>query len=181
MSTWPRFQLTPDEAKYSSKYEDPRTNKQRVLRRLYTNELNINSTMRRDSVQFQISRRCRVFGLTGAGDIDKFLIEIIDSTGEQYTAGPVHLVNLLAGYNTDPRSYDGLNPATLNAIDLTYTFIHAAADNGPFIQEPNIVLAPNQALNLNVSPALPADTTTAFRVELTLHVWEFPGMPGSPL
>lgn len=180
MGHWPRFQLTPEEAQFSSKYEDPRTNKQRVLRRMYTNELNIGNVLRMDSVQFQISRRCRVFGLTAAGDIDKFLLEIVDSTGEQYTAGPVHLVNLLCGWNPDPQSNEGLNPANY-VTPPDFLVVVTSRDDGPFVQEPNIVLAPNQALNLNVTPALPDDMTTAYRVQLTLHVWEFPGMPGSPL
>lgn len=176
---WPRFQLTAEEGKYSSKYEDPRTNKQRVLRRMYYNELNIGQAMRVDSIQFQISRRCRVFGLTAAGDIDAFLIELVDSTGEQYTAGPVHLVNLLRGWNPDPYDESALvrddGGIPLGNVIATVT------DSGPFVQEPNIVLAPNQSLNVNVSPADLGDLTTNFLLGLTLHVYEFPGMPGSPL
>lgn len=176
MTDWPRFQLTPDEAKYSSKYEDPRTNKQRVLRRLYTQQLTISAALRQDSFQFQISRRSRVFGLTGAGDIDHFLVELIDSTGEQYTAGPVHLTGLLAGWNPDPLDEGGMSYPV-----PTPNIIATTRDDGPFIQEPSIVLAPNQSLNVNATPADPADLTSTLVIELSLHVWEFPGMPGSPL
>lgn len=173
--SWPRFQLTQEEAVYSTKYEDPRTNKSRVLRRWYTMELNLSAALRQDSGQFQLSRRCRVFGLTAAGDIDHFLIELIDSTGEQYTAGPVHLVNLLGGWNPDPYDESGLSyPA------VTPTVVATATDDGPYIQEPNIVLAPNQAMSINVTPADLSDVLSSLRIELTLHVVEFPGMPGSP-
>lgn len=178
MGSWPRMQLTPQEGQFSSKYEDPRTNKQMVLRRFYTNELNITQQLRVDAVQFQISRRCRVFGLTAAGDINGFLVELIDSTGEQYTAGPVHLSSLLGGWASDPLSEDGISWDDPFGPHMAVATVR---DDGPFIQDPNIVLAPNQALNINVTPADPADVTTALRVEITVHVYEFPGMPGSPL
>lgn len=178
MGTWPRFQLTPEEARFTGKYEDPRTNKQMVLRRMYTSELNISNTLRIDAIMFQISRRCRVFGLTAAGDLDHFLVELIDSTGEQYTAGPVHLTNLLKGWNPDPNSEEGISWAT---DTVNGPVLATVRDDGPFIQEPNIVLAPNQSLNVNVTPADPVDEEFSFRVEITLHVYEFPGMPGSPL
>lgn len=176
MGNWPRFKITPDEAKYSAKYEDPRKAQRGVLRRMYTNALNISNSRRIDSAQFQISRRCRVFGLTAAGDIDHMLLELVDSTGEQYTATPVHICNLLKGWNPDPLSEDGMQ------YDGTVpNLIASVRDDGPFIQEPNIVLAPNQSLNLTVTPADQGDLVTSLRVELTLHVYEFPGMPGSPL
>lgn len=178
---WPRMRITPEEGRYSSKYEDPRTNKQMVLRRMYTNELNIGAALRQDSVQFQISRRCRVFGLTAAGDLDAFLIELIDSTGEQYTAGPVHLVNLLKGWSPDIDDAGGFDRTLLAPGPPVAYPVVTVTDCGPFIQEPNIVLAPNQSLNLNVTPAAPSNEVTDFRVEVTLHVYEFPGMPGSPL
>lgn len=181
MGSWPRMQITPEEARFSSKYEDPRTNKQRVLRRLYTNEVNISSSLRQDAVQFQISRRCRVFGLTAAGDVDAMLVEIIDSTGEQYTAGPVHLANLLRGWAPDINDEGGFNRLLLAAGPPVAYPVVTVSDYGPFIQEPNIVLAPNQSLNINVTPAAPSDENSSFRVEITLHVYEFPGMPGSPL
>lgn len=175
MYTWPRMQLTRQEAAFSAKYEDPRSSKQRVLRRLYTNELNITAALRADSVLFQISRRCRIFGITAAGDIPNFLVEMVDSTGEQYTAGPVHLSGLLTGWHSDPLDNGGVSWPAVNGFAI------APVNNGLFVQEPNIVLAPNQAVNINVTPANPGDLVTSFRVELTLHVYEFPGMPGSPL
>lgn len=174
---WPRFQLTPEESRRSSKYENPNSPKQRVLRRIYYNELNITPALRLDAVQFQISRRSRVFGITAAGDIEQFMIELIDSTGEQYTAGPVHLTNLLLGYNPDPMAFDGISYPGIppNVVIAT------ATDMGPFIQEPNIVLSPNQTLNINVTSANPTNIVSSFRIGLCLHVYEFPGMAGSPL
>lgn len=178
MSDWPRFQLTREEAQYASKYEDPRTNKQMVLRRMYYNELNISTSLRKDSIQFQISRRARVFGITAAGDIWQFKVELVDSTGEQYTAGVVHLANLLKGWAPDPLDVGGINVIAPPAF---YTLIPTVREDGPFIMEPSIVLAPNQSLNLNAYPADPNDVDNDFRIGVTFHVWEFPGMPGSPL
>ena len=175
---WPKMQLTPAEAKYNSKYEDPRRTQQRVLRRMYYNEMNLSASLRQDSVSFQISRRSRVFGLTAAGDVQAFLVELIDTSGEQYTAGPVHLTNLVGGWATDARSDDGIAGSDLTA---TLQVVIAPVNTGLFVQEPNIVLAPNQTLNLNVTPVDPSDLTSSFRVGITLHVYEFPGAPGSPL
>lgn len=175
METWPRMQLTKQEAAFSTKYEDPRSAKQRVLRRIYTNQLDISASLRSDSVLFQISRRCRVFAITAAGDIPNFLIELVDSTGEQYTAGPIPLSGLLTGWHSNPLDYGGVAWPSVNGFAI------APVTNGLFVQEPNIVLAPNQALNINATPANPGDLVTGFRIELSLHVYEFPGMPGSPL
>lgn len=175
MQTWPRMQLTTQEAQFSSKYEDPRSAKSRVLRRIYTNQLDINASLRADAVLFQISRRCRVFAITASGDIPNFLVELVDSTGEQYTAGPVPLSCLLTGWHSDPLDNGGVVWPSVNGFAI------APVENGLFVQEPNIVLAPNQALNINVTPTNPGDLVTSFRVEISLHVYEFPGMPGSPL
>ena len=175
MNTWPRMQLTQQEAAFSSKYEDPRSAKQRVLRRLYTNQLDLSASLRADSVLFQISRRCRIFGITAAGDIPNFLVELVDSTGEHYTTGPVPLSNLLTGWNSGPLDNGGVIWPSVNGFAIL------PVTTGLFVQEPNIVLAPNQALSINVTPANPGDLVTSFRIELTLHVYEFPGMPGSPL
>lgn len=174
---WPRLQLTPEEGKYSSKYNDPRSNKAHVLRRMYYNQLNIGPTLRIDSVQFQISRRCRVFGITAAGDVSQFKIEIIDSTGEQYTAGPINLSGLLGGWSRAPGS---ANTGPFGGHVSAYP-VPIALTDGPFIQEPNIVLAPNQSLSINATPADTSDLTSNWRIGLNLHVYEFPGMPGSPL
>lgn len=174
---WPRFQLTPEEGVYSEKYPDPNTNKHHVLRRMYYNELNLGPGLRQDSVQFQISRRARVFGITAAGDTWQFLVELIDSSGEQYTAGRVHLTTLLKGWAADPADNGGLNVIAPPAV---YNLYPTVRDDGPFIQEPNIVLAPNQSLNLNVYPADEIDQENSFRIGVTFHVYEFPGMPGSP-
>lgn len=173
---WPRFQLTKGESKYSIKYEDPRKRQQRVLRRIYYNELNISSTVRSDSSTFQISRRSRVVAMTFCGDVDRFLLEIIDISGEQYTAGPVHIPLLCNGWINEPNSGNGINTGS-----LSNTPVIANGTLGPYIFEPNIVVAPNQTIQLNTTPVLESDTTFTYLLGVTLHVVEFPGAPGSPL
>jgi hypothetical protein len=163
---WERFQLTSSEAKHSSKYEDPRKTQRAVLRRCYYAELNISSIVRNDSVNFQISRRARILALTAAGDVDKFNLEIIDVTGEQYTAGPTHLPLLLSGWTNDPRS------ATAQPMAMAM---------GPYNFEPNIVTMPNQTIQLNSFPTNTANVSTTYLIGVTLHVVEFPGAPGSPM
>lgn len=180
---WPRFKLTPEEAQYSSKYENPASNKNIVLRRFYPGEINITPTIRQDQETFQISRRSRVFGFTASGDLNMIEIQITDITGEQFTTDYIPLVVLLGGAIADPRSVEYFQPGffvappsnelgtnLLNFPPISYC---------PHIFEPNIVLAPNQTLSIQGRPIDP-EMAGPLHVEMCLHVWEFPGMPGSP-
>lgn len=176
---WPRFQLTTEEAKYSSKYDDPRKAQTHVLRRMYYNELNITPQRRTDSVTFQISRRARVVGMTFAGDIDHFELEVVDVSGEQYTAGPMHVPLLCNGWIQDPRSANAIGTAAAAAGDDDVFVVSPSL--GPYVFEPNIVVRPNQTIQFNATPKDPDDTTFSYLLGMTLHVVEFPGMPGSPL
>jgi hypothetical protein len=182
MSYWPRFKLTPYEAKFVTKYSSPDDNRRGVLRRFYPGFLELNETTRLPTFSFNIARKSRVFGFSAAGDISKFLITITDATGEQYTVGQVNAALLLTGGS---RRIPGINS------DITeISFYHPLA---PFtsdihIFEPNISLAPNQTLTFQGFETEPygynliPDTIPAnYRMDFVLHVYEFPGMPGSPL
>jgi len=185
---WPRFRLTPDEHKYNGKYEgelytDPQTKVQRskphVLRRIYAGELVLSPTIRQDVETLQISRRCRVMGLTASGDVNQVEIQITDITGEQFTTDFIPMCDLIGGSNWDPRgSLFYQNPPTATVgLDTGYVFNNTTY--APFIFEPNIVLAPNQTLSFT---ARFIDPTRQYSlVSFCLHVYEFPGMPGSPL
>lgn len=182
---WPRLRLTPEESQYSIPYDDPGDKRQRVLRRIYYGQLNFNTTIRQDTETFQISRRSRVFGLTASGDIDLVEIQIQDVTGEQFTTDFIPLSALLGGGNIDPNTalifspfYDAANLANPG---FNTGFVQGQVSSYvPFIIEPNIVLAPNQTLTFNgrlINPNITQDVHVSFNT----HVWEFPGMPGSPL
>lgn len=179
---WPRLRLTPLEAKYSAPYgDDPNKTQRGVLRRLYYGTLNFNNTIRQDTETFQISRRSRVFGLTASGDINQVEIQIIDVTGEQFTTDFIPLSNLIGGTNFDPRAFLVNNFGA--APGFQTGFVIGANTYIPHIFEPNIVLAPNQTLNFNGRPINPdvIEEGTQLHVSFCVHVWEFPGMPGSPI
>lgn len=179
---WPRFRLTPEEAKYNSKYEEPGKPKIPVIRRIYPGELNITPSIRQDQETFQISRRSRLFGMTGSGDVNQLEVQIIDITGEQFTTDFVPLQLLLGGPSWDPRSIEFYNPIFLgppNGLRTGFVVVmHPTLT--PHIFEPNITLAPNQTVSFVARPIDPG-RTGPIHVDLCLHVWEFPGMPGSPL
>lgn len=175
MSSWQRFQLTNPEAEYSQKYEDPRNNKTAVLRRIYYSELNLSTSQATDTTTLQISRRARTIGITFSGDVDRFLLEIQDISGEQYTVGPTHVPLLCSGYCNDPRS-DNAPAANLTGL---VRFVPTPS-MGPYIIEPNIVTRPNQTLQFTATPVEPG-SSFSFLLGMCLHVVEFPGMPGSPL
>jgi hypothetical protein len=54
-----------------------------------------------------------------------------------------------------------------------------------YIINPNITLAPNQTLTIRGYETEPygfeLEAPNDYQVDLTVHVWEYPGMPGSPL
>ncbi len=178
---WPRFKLTPEEDKFSSKYEEPNSTKHIVLRRFYPGELNITPTIRQDQETFQISRRTRVFGFTVSGDINLIEIQITDITGEQFTTDFIPIVNMIGGSIADPRQMEVFANAPPLAGGLPTGFVVLPSFSlAPHIFEPCIVLAPNQTLSIAgraIDPTMPGP----LHVEMCLHVWEFPGMPGSPI
>lgn len=178
---WPRFRLTPDEATYSTKYESPGSGKNIVLRRFYSGELDITPTIRQDQETFQISRRSRLFGFTFSGDINLLEIQIQDITGEQFTTDFVPIVNLTGGAIGDPRQMEVFANSPPFSGGLLTGFISIPPKSyAPCIWEPNIVLAPNQTLTIT-GRAIDPTMTGPMHVEMAIHVWEFPGMPGSPL
>jgi len=173
---WPRFRLTPDEAKYSSKYENPGTPQVPALRRFYYGFLNLNSTIRQDQETFQISRRSRLFGMTASGDVNLVEVQISDITGENFTTDFTPLINLLGGTVFDPRS----NSEFITNGGLRTGFVINPGSNLPLLFEPNIVLAPNQTITITGRPIDPS-ITAPLHISINFHVWEFPGMPGSPV
>jgi hypothetical protein len=178
---WPRLRLTKEESRYCSKYEEPGKAKMPVLHRKYPGELNITSQIRQDQETLQISRRSRVFGLTASGDVSQFEIMLIDISGEQYTTDFMPLSGLVLGSSTfDPRSTELFNnPGNLNpgwVPGITNSYISYA----PYIFEPNLLFSPNQTLTIQGRPIDP-EVECSLHVEFFFHVWEFPGMPGSPI
>lgn len=177
---WPRLKMTREELEYCSKYWDPINKKPNVLRRIYPGELDITSTIRQDQETFQISRRTRIMALTAIGDIQQIEIQMTDIAGEQYTPDYISINNLILGTVADPRSLEYFDPAMSPATNGYWFGKMFLFSLSPCLFEPNIVQKPNQTLTINARPINP-ETTDPLHVDINLHVWEFPGMPGSPL
>jgi len=182
MSYWPRFKLTPYEAKYVTKYSDPDDNRRGVLRRFYPGFLVLDQTTRLPTFAFNIARKSRVLGLSMSGDVAKFLITISDATGEQYTVGQLNADLLMTGNNL------AIPGASISLSPIGISKFMPGFNNDIHIFEPNISLAPNQTLTFEGFETEPYGFNTPseqqpanYRIDFTLHVYEFPGMPGSPL
>ncbi len=179
MSYWPRCYLSDYEKRYVTKYPDPHNNVRGVLRRFYPAVLDLTTSQRQPSFQFQTARRSKVFGLTFAGDIEQFAIKLQTATGEQLFSDFMEVSLLTGGANAGlPGMITGvLNPAAPNASNVLQSV-------DPLIFNPAIELAPNQVLTIYGAPLVPYgypnNPLTSFRLDITMHVWEYPGMPGSP-
>lgn len=171
MTYWPRLRLTPEEAKSSSKYFDPRVGRRGVLRRIYPGFLLLNTTVRLPIFPFNIARRARVFGMTFAGDVNRFKLALETVSGEQHTAEPVFVPSLIGGFN---QATIGISPTSAAPVAQALGYWQ------PYIIEPNIVLLPNQTLTIRGRQTEPR-VATDYRLDFCLHVWEFPAMAGSPL
>jgi hypothetical protein len=166
---WKRFKLTPEESKYNHKYLDPRKPGQGVLSRMYPGHLELTINNRTPIFTFQVTRRAKVHALTASGDVERFQVEIITSTGEQHTAGPVYLPQLIGGYIQSPQGLIGTglaSPPNAGFTTVPYTF------------EPALELMSNQTLTIRGFET--EDFTFDYRVDLCLHVWEYPGYAGAP-
>jgi hypothetical protein len=164
---WPRLRLTPPELKYASIYQDPES-KLGVKRRLYQGSLELNQRQRLPMFNFQLTRRCRVFGLTMIGDVHQIRIQLQDSSGEEYFPKPALAANVIQGF-----AASGLQSGIATGLALPH-ITGPVQYICPFILEPNIVLMPNQTLFIKGSEVSPwADQ--AYRIDFVLHVWEFPG------
>lgn len=188
---WPRMKVTPYEEKRGVvKYFDQEKGKRGVLRKMYPGHLSLTSTQRQPIFNFQIARRCRVFGLTVSGDIAQFRLTLQDSSGEQYLAMPMSAAALFSGYaELPPPAYgtatEGATGGYPPTVDDAANNLGWAAPQGmplsaaPLIFEPNIVLDSNQALTVTGYP-MTDYASVNYRMDMTFHVWEFPVWPHGP-
>lgn len=184
---WPRFKLTPQEVKLGyAKYPAPDA-KRWALRRMYTGQLISSTTDRAPVLNFRCPRRVRVFAMTCSGDVPQFRITMQDSSGEQYIVSPCTLSALMGGYVAIPPAVmaaggtgaTGGYPNRGASTAVPYgTILGDPGSCTPFVFEPSIVLLGNQTLSIYGVPATAYDGVS-YRVDITLHVWEFPGWPKS--
>ena len=173
---WPRLRLTPEEAAYVQKYTAQTkpgvANKPGVIRRMYPGTLIIDATVRTPIYQFAIARRCRVFAINFAGDLNCFNLQIEDSAGEQFQITPMSSPHFQAGPNDLPIGTYGSPPVAGPVFPGMVL--------GPGVFDPNIRLLSNQTLSVRGQAVADATVIPEARIDFTLFVWEFPGMPDSP-
>lgn len=186
MSYWPRCNLSDYERQYTTKYPNPNNNVRGVLRRFYPAKLELTSTQQMPSFQFQTARRSKVFGLTFAGDTEYFGIKLQTATGEQLFSDFMEVSLLTGGYTS---GLPGMVAGLLSAINPNLSLLMPSVN--PLIFNPAIELSPNQVLTVYGKGLTPfnfvpegypplENPPSKYRLDMTLHVWEYPGMPGSP-
>ena len=188
---WPRFKLSPAEEKAGAcKYYDYENNRRGSLRRFYPGQLVLNEQVRQPIFSFQIARRCRVMGFTASGDLPQFKVQFVDASGESYLATPMSVPSLLGGYvEMPPPAYGaatagmtgGYPPAVDDAANTLgwARIIGMPMTSHPFILEPNIVLSQNQVLQVIGTPTSEYENVN-YRMDMTFHVYEFPGYGMGP-
>ena len=178
MNYWPRLILDDWEKRQIVKYNTPIDNRQSVKRKMYPGFLELTENNRLPTFPLNIARRAKIFGITFAGDIQHFRLTITDSAGEQFVANPIHIPHLQPGY-------------VQNAIgnytpDVAAGYPLAGYSQGPHIFNPAILLRPNQTVTFAALENEPAgfnqsEPTNVYRVDFTVHVWEYPGMDGGAI
>jgi hypothetical protein len=191
MFVWPALELTEYEKKYVRTYKDGKF--PGVLRRAY--EVTFNTvadplTPGLESIKLsgriQIARRSRVFGLTFAGNLGSWRLQIETASGEQMTPKGISdgypiVSSMISGSSWNALAAIGAQPAV--TVGGVSSFI-GSYQNGPMLIDPNWELSPNETLMFNgeaidnqlVDVGQPAVGQKV--LSIGVHVWEFPGMDG---
>lgn len=199
MFTWPSLELTPYELKFVRAYKDG--NYPGVLRRTY--EVFLNSvadplTPGLETIklkgQVQIARRARVFGLSFAGALGSWRLQIELASGEQMTPkanqadGYPIVSSLIAGGSWNALSALGDQPTVTfisNGDGIEGRAMFGNETQGPMIIDPSWELTPNETLIFNGTPIDNQQTDESTftppaqkLLSIAVHVWEFEGMDG---
>lgn len=188
MDFWPKLELTDFERKFVRPYKTG--DYPPVLRRTYNRTISNNNNLAarpglQPSQQVQISRRTRVFGITFAGGLSSTRLQITNASGTLYnvpdarTAKYPYVSSIVPGTPyLDNSSVGMLQPPTsqgMNEGTLVQDNIVMSGESGILILDPNWVLVPNETLIFNGNwDDLSAEVDVL--LEITIHVWEFPGM-----
>jgi hypothetical protein len=155
--------------------------------------------------QVQLSRRARIFAIMFSGNTDTWSLSVRNTNGQQYTNPsprgqrfPV-VSSLVAGSYYNSLALGGVAPPLVHYATPSIgpapgfsTQFMSGIQSFPWLIEPNWVCQPNETLifqGFDNSPAwsfgetVPADTapqppfvTPPTVLNITLFVWEFPGM-----
>lgn len=199
MFTWPTLELTEYEKRFVRVYKDGKY--PGVLRRAYEVFFNSKADSTNPGLenirltgQVQIARRTRVFGLTFAGNLGSYRLNIKTASGELMTPvpqgadGPPIVSSLIAGSAWNAMSAYG-DQVIVSGLQTPGGRVVSSFDGsfaaGPLILDPNWELAPNETLMFEGTPIANQVTTEFVMAQpaqkllaITVHVWEFPGMDG---
>jgi hypothetical protein len=208
MWAWPNLVLTDYEKQFVRIYKSAKY--PGVLKRVYKITLNDFADLdQRLPViqlgdQIQIARRSRVFGLTFAGNLDSWRLQITNASGTLYTVRtprtgldpvvsslvPSTMHNALAidSFPSPPgmilgSQSDAIGPYPQQAP----AFMGGQHQPAPLLIDPNWLLLPNETLIFNGTP-LPVNypdveagnTPAPLILHIGIHVWEFPKMGTAP-
>lgn len=193
MDSWPQCELTDWERKFVRLYKTSKM--PGVLRRTYERTISNNTQvpMReglQPSEQVQISRRSRVFALTFSGGLSTTRLQITNASGTLYNVkdartGKFGYVSSMIGSSpymfgsTLGRKLAPTSQGTNDGVVLSQANVFLSGESGVLMLDPNWVLMPNETLIFNgdwsdVEAAVDPDPTIVLNI--TVHVWEFPGM-----
>jgi hypothetical protein len=192
MYTWPTLELTDYEKRFVRVYKDGKY--PGVLRRAY--EMTFNTvadplTPGLESIKLsgriQIARRSRVFGLSFAGNLGTWRLQIETASGEQMTPKGISdgypiVSSMIAGSSWNGLAAIGAEPMVNDSNGVSH-FI-GSFTQGPLLIDPNWELSPNETLIFNGFPidVINVEPTAVGPAQSLLsvvaHVWEFPGMDG---
>lgn len=191
MFKWPKLELTDYERQWVRPYKT--ANHAGVLRRTYERTISNNPAIASrpgllPGAQVQLSRRTRVFGLTFTGGLSATRLQITNASGTLYNVadprtglfgyvssmvpGTLYMQGSVIGRKQPPQAM-GTNQAP---VAPTQVFLSGEA--GALIIDPNWVLVPNETLIFNGdwSDLAGLDPVPTIVLNITVHVWEFPGM-----
>ncbi len=177
----PLLELTTHEKKWNAHYDTG--GKRGVILRRYSGFTTLSTVVKQASIPFVTPRRCRIFGITWAGDVAGITVDIHTTTGERLTMGPTHIPALSGQCQTSR-----LTVSTFLAPYPSRTLTTFAGESPPgwnLILEPNFVLPGSKSLVFDYALENPTDTVpvpaTPFLITQVLHVWEFPGFEGGAI
>lgn len=189
MFSWPKLELTSYERQFVRPYKT--ASHPGVLRRTYQRTVSHTADVPGfegigPSAAIQISRRSRVFALSFTGAVSMTRLQMTNASGTLYNVpdsrtnqypvvssmvgGNPAMVGALVGPDGDP-GLQGPNNAPTSP-----TTMYSSQEHRPLLIDPNWVLTPNETLIFNGSWEDGIADSAALLLNITVHVWEFPGM-----
>lgn len=184
MFDWPKLELTDYERQWVRPYKTK--DHAGVLRRTYERTIYHDPSQGGPNAQVQIARRARVLALTFSGALSTTRLQITNASGTLYNVrdartglfpivsslvgGSFAMAGSWLGQKIVPPEYAAGAAGDLNV------YITTAGEHAALLIDPNWVLTPNETLIFNGSWSEGDNVPDNVRLNIAVHVWEFPGM-----